>query len=105
MPFPPKIKEAHFDYEALLKDNVDRSDRDNKQALVLILIQRGLEHHLTSTISSITSLRDEIEKHKQWLASETQDLEIIQTDYQAEEHRKRWQTNKVRYECQFLLWP
>ncbi len=95
MPFPTNTREVHFDYEALLKDNVKRSDTDGGLALPLTLTQRRLEHRLTSTISSIASLKDEIGKHKQWLASENQDLRTRERDCQAEEDRWKRQTEKV----------
>ena len=99
MPFPSKTKEVEFNYEALLKDNVCRSDTDSNLALLLKNKQRRLEHHLTSTIASIASLRDETEKRKQRLASAKQDLETLEKDCRGEDDRRKRQTKKVRHEC------
>lgn len=108
MPFPPNTKEVHFDYEALLEDNVTDSIMDIDSALPLTLTQRRLEHRLTSSISSIASLRDEIKKHKQRLATENQNLENSEKDCQAEEDRRKRQTRKVSQRCPLcvvtLIW-
>ncbi|KAL2041000.1 hypothetical protein N7G274_006458 [Stereocaulon virgatum] len=60
MPFPPKTKEIHFDYEALVKSN------------------RNLHQRLTASTKANAELRDEVEKHKLALASEQQELEKLQ---------------------------
>lgn len=108
MPFPPNTKEVHFDYEALLKDNVTDSILGIDSALPLTLTQRRLEHRLTASISSIASLKDEIEKHKQRLAPENRLLESFEKDYQAEEDRRKRQTRKVGQRCPLcfmaLIW-
>lgn len=59
MPFPPRTKELHFDYEALVKSN------------------RTLQQRLTSSTNANTKLRNELERQKRALATENQELEDL----------------------------
>lgn len=57
MPFPPKTKEIHFDYDTLVKDN------------------RDLQLSLVTSVKSNLSLVNEVEKQELALSSERQELE------------------------------
>ncbi|KAF6237885.1 hypothetical protein HO173_004086 [Letharia columbiana] len=57
MPFPPKTKEIHFDYDTLVKDN------------------RDLQQSLATSVKSNLSLVNEVEKQKLALSSERHELE------------------------------
>ncbi|KAL9074265.1 MAG: hypothetical protein Q9161_002459 [Pseudevernia consocians] len=61
MPFPPKAKEIHFDYETLVRDN------------------RTLQQSLATSATSGASLVNEVEKQKLALSSERHELEDLKS--------------------------
>ncbi|MCJ1460769.1 hypothetical protein MMC28_011151 [Mycoblastus sanguinarius] len=65
MPFPPKTKEMHFDYELLTNSN------------------RDLHQRLTTTAGIAASLRGEVGKQSLALASEKREIENLEQTVQA----------------------
>ncbi|KAL9138058.1 MAG: hypothetical protein Q9175_000711 [Cornicularia normoerica] len=59
MPFPPKAREIHFDYETLVRDN------------------RNLQQSLATSLTSSASLVNDVEKQKLALLSERQEFEDL----------------------------
>ena len=64
-------------------------------------MQRRLERRLNAAIIAIASLKNEIDKHEQWLASESLNLETLEKVWEAEEARKKRNSRKVGHGCPY----